>query len=364
MLPRRQPVASAGSEEPQPRPAVRPPEGYTPPAPVASEPPVESWFTTTVPLRDPEELLNTYLTGRAEGVGGAIRNPLGAIAKRGSLSPRGPVPAATPEAPGAVRPGDPAAPAQQPPLTASGLPTRVPQANLPQPTQFDPFGTPPAAPTPAPALPAEPLEEQPATAGAVVEEPAAPAGPVLDPLIAELAADVLSAPSAAEALSALAEDEEDDDTSIFATLQSEWFTRRTPLEARRTQADAAEEAERDGADWVSPGDEGWRRAAEVAAPAAVEAGAPLTADGLPKRVPGRNLVPGSAAPAAASAAPAPENVVALPRPERRRTRGLSSFQQGVSRARTGESATESPSEEITVPGAYDAAEDRAHEEHQ
>ena len=360
-LPKRQPAPVAGSFESPAPPAVRPPEGYTPPAqPIASEPPVKSWFTTTVPLRDPEELLNTYLTGRAEGVDGAIRNPLGAIAKRGPVAAQPPAAAEPPIA----RAAEPPRPAEEPPagpLTSSGLPTRVPRANLPQHTEFDPFG-PGTPPAPAPVPDAE---------------VAPPAGPVLDPLIAELAADVLSAPTAAEALSDV-DDGEEDSSSIFATLQSEWFTRRTPLEARRSQPDAPEEpapeAAADGTGWVSPGDEGWRRAAELAEPAAAAAEAPVTADGLPMRIPGRNLVPGSAAPVAAAPAPTtPENVVALPRLERRRTRGLSSFQQGVSRARTTDGPTDGresaergdvSTEEITVPGAYGAPENRAHEEHQ
>ncbi|MDH2415315.1 nitrate- and nitrite sensing domain-containing protein [Nocardioides sp. CER19] len=358
-------------------PSVRPPEGYTPTSPpVASEPPVKSWFTTTVPLRDPEELLNNYLTGRAEGVGGAIKNPLSSIAKRNGsplngsgngtadgtalngtalngtalngIAPVAPVDRAgdTP-----AEPGEPAWDAEPekapesggtPGLTSSGLPTRIPRNNLPLDQPFDAFGS-GAAPEPTP----EPVAPQ-------------PQGPVLDPLIAELAADVLSAPSAEEAL-AEAEDNEDD-TSIFATLQSEWFTRRTPLEARRAQPDvlAAEPAATD--DWTSPGDEGWRRAAELSEPEAEEE-SPLTADGLPVRVPGRNLVPGSAAPTPVIPAAA-ENVVPMPRLERRRTRGLSNFQQGVSRARTTDTVPVDSSDEITVPDAYEAAETRAHEEHQ
>jgi hypothetical protein len=244
-----------------------------------------------------------------------------------------------------------------PPLTSSGLPTRVPRASLPAEKPFDAFGGGPAAP--ATAAPA------PAAAAPVPEpEPARPTGPVLDPLIAELAADVLNAPSAEEALAAADSSEESDDSSIFASLQSEWFTRRTPLEARRAQPDvpAVEEPAEDATGWVSPGDEGWRRAAELAEPAGHEEGTPTTTDGLPMRVPGRNLVPGSADPAPLMA-PVAENVVPLPRLERRRTRGLSSFQQGVSRARTTDNGAADDSEEITVPGAYDPSENRAHEEH-
>lgn len=77
----------------------------------------------------------------------------------------------------------------------------------------------------------------------------------------------------------------------YDALESEWFTRRllpTPEElAARVAADAP------AADWTSPGDDGWRVAAELTSePAELD----LTADGLPMRVPGRNLMPGSAEP--------------------------------------------------------------------
>jgi signal transduction histidine kinase len=373
------PSTSALPGAPMP-PSVRPPEGYTPPSPpVASEPPVKSWFTTTVPLRDPEELLNNYLTGRAEGVGGAIKNPLANIAKR-NINPlngnangstngaangtalngtalNGAANGGAPAAPfdrAGDQPTEPSQPAEPtdateapatPGLTSSGLPTRIPRSNLPQEQPFDAFG---AAATQEPAP--EPVVPQ-------------PRGPVLDPLIAELAADVLSAPSAEEALAEAEAEGNVDDTSIFATLQSEWFTRRTPLEARRAQPDALGEDVDDTDDWTSPGDEGWRRAAELAEPEAGEQEAAVTSDGLPVRVPGRNLVPGSAAPTPVIPAAA-ENVVALPRLERRRTRGLSNFQQGVTRARTTDTVPVDNSDEITVPDHYDASENRAHEEHQ
>lgn len=97
----------------------------------------------------------------------------------------------------------------------------------------------------------------------------------------------------------------DDDSPIFAGLRSEWFTRRTPGAARPRP-------------WSSPGDSGWRRAAEVREKSSVA----VTTNGLPVRVPGEHLIPGTAGPA-----PQPRGA------DERRTRGLSSFQQGVSRAR-------------------------------
>lgn len=134
----------------------------------------------------------------------------------------------------------------------------------------------------------------------------------------------------------------DDDVSpIFASLESEWFTRRTAMVNRSMAASQGATADH-GADepvvvrhspedWRSPGDEGWRRAAEVAAQK--EEPPMVTNDGLPVRVPGQNLIPGAAridTPPAGTAVPSGV--------EERRVRGLASFQQGVSRARNTEPA--------------------------
>jgi len=83
--------------------------------------------------------------------------------------------------------------------------------------------------------------------------------------------------------------------------------------------------------WASPGDEGWRAAQDIfSSSGSVEADA-VTSAGLPMRVPGRQLIPGSAtpqpAPAAAATSRAPSDA-----------RGLSSFQQGVQRGRNGTTA--------------------------
>lgn len=107
----------------------------------------------------------------------------------------------------------------------------------------------------------------------------------------------------------------DDASPIFDSLRSEWFTPRGPV------PDAAPE-------WHSPGDEGWRRAAEVSEQH--ETRAPrVTRGGLPQRVPGQHLVPGAAA-TEADPREAQEQA-----PPKRRREGLSKFQQGVSRARRG-----------------------------
>jgi signal transduction histidine kinase len=134
----------------------------------------------------------------------------------------------------------------------------------------------------------------------------------------------------------------EDFAPIFATLRSEWFSRRPngaqPAPPVPDGTGPAPEG------WTSPGDEGWRRAAELADQQAQEPAA-VTAGGLPVRVPGKNLIPGTA--------PAEPPPAATHRrdPDPDRARGLSSFQQGVTRARN--------------PGATDSAEDAVpHDEEQ
>ena len=112
---------------------------------------------------------------------------------------------------------------------------------------------------------------------------------------------------------------QDETTPIYSLLQSEWFRGRT-TGGSGSMTDTAVRART----WASPGDAGWRRAAEVEDQAAPT----VTAEGLPVRVPGRNLVPG-AADGATEPPPAP-------RADPQRARGLGSFQRGVGRARRGE----------------------------
>ncbi|WP_328528909.1 nitrate- and nitrite sensing domain-containing protein [Nocardioides sp. NBC_00368] len=174
---------------------------------------------------------------------------------------------------------------------------------------------------------------------------------------------------------------DDEGSSIFDDLQSEWFTRRRPLGARRAMeakgdplsdplagpaagpagpaakvgkgakpadADAAAPAPAGDAlgeqavpddepttpmSWSSPGDEGWRRAQELEKLQEQEP-ATVTQGGLPVRVPGQNLIPG-AAPSVTPPSSGPRNMDA------RRTRGMSSFQKGVSRARNNPAEAES-----------------------
>jgi signal transduction histidine kinase len=199
---------------------------------------------------------------------------------------------------------------------AGGLPRRIPSTELPR---RDP--QPPSQPQ-QPTYPQEPsrpaYEQEPARPAYEPEpprptyeqpsyQPTPPApepprdprrDPLRDPLL----------PS---------EYETEDESPIFSSLQSEWFMPRNTLRARhRTPAQGG---------WQSPGDEGWRRAQELEEKQQRET-ASVTPGGLPKRVPGQNLIPGSAEDAPPATPPTPRAP--------RRTGGLSSFQQGVNRARS------------------------------
>ncbi|MGH3375273.1 MAG: hypothetical protein ACRDP6_11080, partial [Actinoallomurus sp.] len=114
---------------------------------------------------------------------------------------------------------------------------------------------------------------------------------------------------------------------IFEAMQSEWFQRRNTESTNRVETSPLRE-------WSSPGDEGWRAAEAIRAPAT----GGETNTGLPKRVPGSNRIPGTAGSAPkpaqpASAAPAAPPVESRP-PQAEDVRNrFSSFQQGVRRGR-------------------------------
>jgi hypothetical protein len=79
---------------------------------------------------------------------------------------------------------------------------------------------------------------------------------------------------------------------IFEAVESDWFRGggRQVVVSRVSQT---------GGDWSSPGDDGYRAAEAVKAPTSDG----TTRNGLPKRAPGANLVPGTAAAPAASGTP-------------------------------------------------------------
>jgi signal transduction histidine kinase len=101
---------------------------------------------------------------------------------------------------------------------------------------------------------------------------------------------------------------------IFDAIESEWFQRRSPGSGSTNNGGSASA-------WRSPGDEGWR-VAETTARAPKASG--RTASGLPKRVPGKNRVPGSVTTSGPVAPPKSADAM--------RSR-FASFQQGVQRGR-------------------------------
>jgi signal transduction histidine kinase len=103
---------------------------------------------------------------------------------------------------------------------------------------------------------------------------------------------------------------------IFDAIESEWFQRRSPGSAASASSSSSPAPA-----WRSPGDEGWRVAeATMRAPKA----SGRTASGLPKRVPGKNRLPGSVT-TSGPVAP-PKSAEAM------RTR-FASFQQGINQGR-------------------------------
>jgi signal transduction histidine kinase len=108
---------------------------------------------------------------------------------------------------------------------------------------------------------------------------------------------------------------------IFEAVESAWFRRGLQAVSRPGQS---------GAGWSSPSDDGWHAAEVVYKPTSDG----TTRAGLPKRAPGVNLVPGTAAtPAAtgpASAAPAPSAPARSAAQNRDR---LAGYQRGIRQAR-------------------------------
>ncbi|GAA3923597.1 hypothetical protein GCM10023085_01030 [Actinomadura viridis] len=141
---------------------------------------------------------------------------------------------------------------------------------------------------------------------------------------------------------------------IFDAMRSEWFQRRTD----QTPEDPVK-------GWESPADAGFQAAEAVREPAAGE----RTAAGLPKRVPGKNRVPGAVASRSTPAAQPPPQAAARPggRPpvpgsgqsaDTVRNR-FASLQRGVQRGRTETRGTSGPGEE---PGTGTTGELPSHGE--
>jgi signal transduction histidine kinase len=105
---------------------------------------------------------------------------------------------------------------------------------------------------------------------------------------------------------------------IFEAVESDWFRRGGHPVGRPAAVPDADEA-----GWSSPADAGWRAAEAVRAPVFGD----TTQAGLPKRVPKANLVPGGAGSPAAPAPPAAGRSASQTRQR------LSSYQQGIRKAR-------------------------------
>jgi HAMP domain-containing protein/anti-sigma regulatory factor (Ser/Thr protein kinase) len=108
---------------------------------------------------------------------------------------------------------------------------------------------------------------------------------------------------------------------IFDAVESAWFRRGLQAVDRSDQASG---------DWSSPADGGWQAAEVVHKPTA----AGTTRVGLPKRAPGANLVPGSAAdPVATGSASATSARSAPARSATRNRDRLAGYQRGIQQAR-------------------------------
>jgi hypothetical protein len=113
---------------------------------------------------------------------------------------------------------------------------------------------------------------------------------------------------------------------IFESVESDWFRRGGhPVSRPDSPPEVAETV------WSSPADAGWQAAEAVRAPVFAD----TTEAGLPKRVPKANLVPGGAGPVA-QAPPVPGRSASQTRQR------LSSFQQGIRKARASGPEDETP----------------------
>jgi signal transduction histidine kinase len=113
---------------------------------------------------------------------------------------------------------------------------------------------------------------------------------------------------------------------IFESVESDWFRRGGhPVGRPDSPPEVAETV------WSSPADAGWQAAEAVRAPVFAD----TTGAGLPKRVPKANLVPGGAGPVAQSP-PVPGRSASQTRQR------LSSFQQGIRKARASGPEDETP----------------------
>jgi hypothetical protein len=118
---------------------------------------------------------------------------------------------------------------------------------------------------------------------------------------------------------------------IFESVESDWFRARRTAPAHAGATVDPHGAERS---WISPGDEGWRAAETVLAPAV----GGITPSGLPRRTPKANLVPGAAGAREDRPARAADSADVV-------SKRLAGFQRGSRRARDAPGAQSSGEQE-------------------
>ena len=211
-----------------------------------------------------------------------------------------------------IRPQRPA----DPPRRNAGAAAETGTGSSPDATVAFPAPAPAPAPSPAPSPSPSPVNGN----GAVTAKPAAktPGG--------TLAAQHVVLPPAKSAGT-------ENRLPIFESVESDWFRRGGHPVARtagQRDADEASWSSAGRAGWSSPGDAGWQAAEAVRAPVFAD----TTQAGLPKRVPKANLVPGGAGSPSAPELPVPGRSATQTRQR------LSSFQQGIRKARAAEPGDE------------------------
>jgi methyl-accepting chemotaxis protein len=211
------------------------------------------------------------------------------------------------------------------------------------PVEEQPRTTAPAAETPATTPPDEephtttPADEQPHTTTPADEQPHTttpadeqPGTTPADAPVAEMPADAPPEETARVVVPTPRQRPREARLPIFEAVESDWFRARRTAPAHAGATVDPHGAERS---WISPGDEGWRAAETILAPAV----GGITPSGLPRRTPKANLVPGSAGAREDRPARAADSADVV-------SKRLAGFQRGSRRARDAPGA-QSPGEQ-------------------